>query len=30
MKEQYTHTTEVQQKQHEEQMDLFRQFLMKF
>jgi hypothetical protein len=30
IKDQYTHSCEVQQKQHNEQMDIFKQFLMKF
>ncbi|CAB4476958.1 uncharacterized protein OCT59_012179 [Rhizophagus irregularis] len=30
MKEQYIHASEVQQKQHNEQMELFKMFLMKF
>ncbi|GBC04383.1 hypothetical protein RclHR1_05650011 [Rhizophagus clarus] len=30
MKDQYIHSSEVQQKQHEEQMDILRQFLMNF
>ncbi|CAG8519488.1 1593_t:CDS:2 [Scutellospora calospora] len=30
IKDQYTYTSEIQQKQHAEQMDIFRQFLTKF
>ena len=30
MKDQYPHASEVQQKQHNEQMEIFKMFLMKF
>ncbi len=30
MKNQYTHASEVQQKQHDEQMEIFKMFLTKF
>ena len=30
IKDQYIHASEVQQRQHDEQMDVFKQFLMKF
>jgi hypothetical protein len=30
MKDQYAHASEVQQKQHNEQMEIFKMFLMKF
>ena len=30
IKDQYIYTSEIQQKQHDEQMDIFRKFLGKF